>query len=100
MKSRKTTSTIIFDLFEIVDRALYGFRMRLCVFLSLIVLVFGPVLDRLFDKKEDEITYWSTVVLIFMQFIFFLTFISSLRDDTGKVTARRIIYRIRTYISN
>jgi hypothetical protein len=95
----KTQSRItkLFDTLDIVDRKLYGWRMRLFVGGSIMVLFVAPYLDKYFNIPYDRITYYLTLLFFFYVLILVLCFVGAWRNEQGIWTWKRTKSRLHTY---
>lgn len=99
LRQTKSAITIFFDAIDGIDRKLYGKRMKVFIWLCILVLVVAPIFDELLGVKNDRITYLSTILFFIIVMIFLLSFISTWRDDTGNWSFHRAKSRIQTYYS-
>ncbi len=96
----KTAITKLFDTVDIVDRALYGKRMRIFILGSVLVLIVAPLIDLILGIKKDWFTFYSTFSFFIFILILFLSLISSWRDDTGNWSIKRVFSKLRIYFSS
>lgn len=99
LRHTKSAFTIFFDAIDSIDRKLYGKRMKVFIWVCILVLIVAPIFDELLGVKNDRITYLSTLIFFIIIVIFFLSFISTWRDDTGNWSLNRAKSRIQTYYS-
>lgn len=93
----KTFITKVFDLADSIDRKLYGKRMMLFFWFSIIVLIIAPLADEIFSISNDKMTYFSTLFFFLFMLILIISFIGSWRDDSGNWSWKRAKSRLATY---
>lgn len=92
-----TAITKLFDTLDIIDRSLYGRRMKFFIWGCILVLIIAPLLDELLGVKQDRITYFLTFVFLVFVLIIVFAFVGAWRDDTGNWTWHRAKSRLKTY---
>lgn len=97
IKNTSTFLTKLFDTVDFIDRKVYGYRMRIFIIGSILVLIVAPVIDFVLQDGEDWVTFFSTFAFLIFVSITVLAYIGSWRDDTGNVTWQRIKFRLETY---
>jgi len=93
----KTAITKLLDAVDIIDRKIYGRKMKLFVWGCVLVLVVAPLLDIGLEVPHHRLTYFSTLAFLFFLLLLILAFVGSWRDDTGNWTWARAKSRLRTY---
>lgn len=83
-----------------VDRFffLHGGKLNWFVGLSFIIVVGSPVLDWMFNMRNDRLTAWTTIFLLLFILVMFFAWLGSLRDDEGNWSFKRVLSRIWTHI--
>ena len=87
----------VLDKAELIDRKLYGKRLKLFIWSSLLVVIIAPFLDKILGIRDDKLAAFSTYLFLIFFIILFLAWISTWRDDNGSWSLRRVIFRLRIY---
>jgi len=96
---KRTRPTAFFDAIDVIDRRIYGWRMRLLIWTSILVLIIAPLADEyLFKDPEDNTTHIFTWLFLIFVIILILGFIGSWRDENGIWTWYQTRTRLRTHL--
>ncbi|MBK8395012.1 MAG: hypothetical protein IPL26_07165 [Leptospiraceae bacterium] len=91
----------VFDLFDRIDRELYGKRLKIAITLSIVLSIVLPILNFISDSESiatltDYLTYLATFFAITVVF----AWIGSMRDDdewSWKKSFERMYSRLKIY---
>jgi hypothetical protein len=85
----------VLDKCDIVDRWMYGWRMKAFIMLSVATVLIAPIIDHFL--KADPVTLWLTRLFVLFLLVSFLSWISGWRDDEGNWTWGRARSRLGVY---
>ncbi|MGL4596353.1 MAG: hypothetical protein ACRCYO_02420, partial [Bacteroidia bacterium] len=77
LSQTKTIVKKFFNHVDTIDRKLYGRRMKLFLWGSLIVLIGSPFIDFLFNIQNDKTTYYTTLLFFIFILLVIVAFIGS-----------------------
>jgi len=103
LKGIKATGRFMNKALDFADKIdkyfyLHGGKLKWFIGLSLTVVVGAPLVDWIFNIRNDRLTAWSTFILLIFLLIMFLAWIGSLRDDEGNWSLKRVFSRLWTYL--
>ena len=87
----------ILDFFENIDINLYGKKFKYISFFSIIVVIIAPIIDWIIKSEKNNLTFFITILFIIFILIILLSWLSSFRDEYGKWSIRRMIFRLSCF---
>lgn len=85
----------VLDKCDVIDRWMYGWRMKAFVLLCVATVLIAPCID--YFLKTDPVTLWLTRFFVLFLLVSFFSWISGWRDDEGNWTWGRAKSRLGVY---